>query len=320
LDAFIITHFDIDHIRGAARLVEWFIENRGGLGGIFVTGSLLLKAAVKGRKQAIRRKEVRSEYDKLVEAILRFCPDQGTTPLQPRVVDDPPMEYLNSRSGDWSLVSIYPFRSQEPGSITDAAAATTTSRLERVDQNDLSAALMVCNRGLSFPLLLLGGDVPGNPAWEKAMAFWHKKTTSYHGAKWSWLPTNTGPVWIKAPHHGSWIRGHSSAILGGQPPGVSRHAFISSANDHRRALPDKRTLEAYITRGFSVWNTGLLPVSEDPSDNKPWSLAVLSRMSSSESETKVDCIEVTWPENSPIPLGSEVRPADLDKYSEAKSD
>jgi hypothetical protein len=320
LDAFIITHFDIDHIRGAATLVEWFIEKRGGLGGIYVTGSLLLRAAVEGRKQAIRRKKVRSEYDKFVNAILRFCPDRGTqTKIRPQLADDPPLEFLKSRSGDWSLVSIYPFRTQEPASITDAAAATTTFRLQRVDQNDLSAALIVCNRGLEFPLLLLGGDVPGDPAWHKAMKFWQNKIKSYHGAEWNWLPTDAGPAWIKVPHHGSWIRGYSSAIFDGRQPGVPRHAFVSSANDYGRALPDKRVLEAYIANGYSVWNTGLLPVSKDPYDAKPWSLAVLSRLSSSESATQPDCIEVTWPVNSPIPLGSEVRLADLGKYAEAKS-
>ena len=318
LDAFVITHFDIDHIRGAARLVEWFIGERDGVGGIYVTGSYALKAAVESKKRTIKVKAVRSEFDRLLSLIERFCPPNDTkTRIQPRTADDPPLEILSSEEEGWAIVSVYPFRIREPDAIQDAATADSLYKLNRVDQNDLSAALMVCSKDIDFPLLLLGGDVPGDPAWGEAIEFWQEKITDFHGSKWDWLPTDMGPVWIKVPHHGSWIQGHSPAIFRGHKPPVSRHAVVSSGNNHRQALPDKRTLRAYLDEGFSVWNTGLLPTSVDADAQRPWSLEMLSKAAHRESHADIDCIEIHWPENSPTPIASKIDARDLGDYSEA---
>lgn len=313
LDAFIITHFDIDHFRGAARVIEWFIEEKSGIGAIYVTGSFTLKAAIEARKKQIKMKDIRTEYDRLLDAIIKYCPPcDKRTKLRPQTADDPPLQFLKSPDENWVLVSIFPFRVDEASGLREASTATTLSKLDRIDQNRFSSAMMVCSKQLDSPLLLLCGDVPGDPAWQTAIQFWQRDLVEYHGPEWEWLPTSVGPVWTKVPHHGSWIQGHSPSIFFGKAPNVNRHAFVSSAN--RGSLPDRRTLEAYLKRCYSVWNTA----SASRHTGEPWALEILSAMRAHSLPLAGERrIEVSWPSNSPMPCDSRIVESDLEGYSEA---
>lgn len=319
LRGLVITHFDMDHYRGAARLIEWFSRERSGIGGIYATASLKERMLARAVLAKYKRPTERNEFAQLRKSIFDHCLPSGDVPLHIITADQPPLE-LGSLGNGWYLVAIYPFE-RTVLQCVEAASLEDVDALRRIDHNELSAAIMVCHRTIPFPLLLLGGDVPGDTAWEVAMKYWRITSRSLPGR--DWLPSDCGPLWIKVPHHGSMVRGHSEHIFNPPPPsGQQPHAFISAAAD-RPPLPDRRTIRAYLDRGFQVWDTGRIVGAAAPGSSTIWGAMMFAQpsaptpISSIREETPFAAVRVSFSANIPRPAEAEVPEDKIDRYGVA---
>lgn len=314
LRGLVITHFDIDHYRGAARLIDWFARERSGIGGIYATASLRERVLARAVLARYKRPPERTEFAQLRKAIFDRCLPNGDIPLHIITADQPPLE-LGTLGNGWYLVAIYPFEGTVLQCV-EAASVEDVNALRRIDHNELSAVIMVCHRNVPFPLLLLGGDVPGDKAWEVAMKYW--RDTSKSMPHRDWLPSDSGPLWIKVPHHGSMVRGHSEHIF--DPPAPSDlqpHAFISAATD-RPPLPDRRTVRTYFDHGFQVWDTGKIFAPSLRNHSTTWGASVLSSSGSEKpTESQKVAIRALFSQNKPEPLQAKVEEEDVEQYGVA---
>lgn len=304
LRALVITHFDIDHYRGAAKLLRFFTEERDGVAAVCATASLTERSVANVLAREYKRVSERTEFAQLRDALLRYCLPDGPTRLVTLHADHSPLE-LGGMQGGWYIAPIYPFSKQAlqlPGQVTGKKG---------VDHNALSSALMIGHTEWNYPLLLAGGDVPGNPHWLTAMQYWRSSVAQIGGTA---APNAHGPLWIKIPHHGSFTRGHSDELF--KPPhhpDIQPHAFISAAAA-RPPLPDRRTLEEYLNRGYRVWNTGLLQaLGETPVVPGLTGFGVPDNILSLDNR-----IIAHWPENNPGPPNAMVTVESLDAYGQAK--
>jgi hypothetical protein len=304
LRALIVTHFDIDHYRGAARLLRWFVEERDGVAAVCGTASLTERAIARQLASEHRRPSERTEFGRLRDAILQHCLPEGGARLLTLHADQPPLE-LGRSGGGWYIGAIHPF-SKRALQVAENATAKRS-----IDHNVLSSALMIGHRQWTHPLLLLGGDVPGDPYWSVAMNVWRHPPEAFGSDP---MPNAYGPTWIKIPHHGSFTRGHSEHLF--EPPPAEKfaaHALISAASA-RPPLPDRRTIEAYLKKGYRVWNTGLLePLGKPATEGRSAMFGIPI-----DQVVATNRITVRWPDNSPSPPDAEVTPDSLDSYQQAK--
>lgn len=266
LRGLVITHYDLDHYRGARRVLQWFMTARDGVAALYSTASLEQRLHARVVAAKLGTPAERSEFVRLRREILAWCGADAAggrgpeVPLRPVLADLPPFHDSDLETG-WHLVGLHPFtHTQIAYGERLAEIGDDVEALQRIDHNGLSAAIMACHVAHAAPLLLLGGDVPSE-SWQAAINYWRLSPGRFTDRRW--MPTAVGPRWIKVPHHGSFVRGHSPALLEGAPPPGRRHAVIS-ASSRRSRLPDGDTIAAYQAAGLNVWTTGWIPASDPP--------------------------------------------------------
>ena len=317
LSALIISHFHIDHFRGAARLIQWFHEDgRKGIGKVCLTGGFELANLVKALWGIYRRTTERGELAQFAAVLSRYSAPRGPLLVPMLVADSEPMEIASTADG-WHVVAVHPFRIPSSAMVAQAVEAVQNKQRPFLDQNLLSGAYFVCHRHLKFPLLLLGGDVPGEKPWEDALSFWKRRKEFSPG--YDWLPTGMGPVWIKVPHHGSHTHGHSNQLFEAMAPPYDRHAFVTAGAD-RRKHPARETLIEYRARKFTLWDTGRLerarPSMQIPAysfGQQAFAYGAGAQPPSNEPDPS-GVIQVNWPENRPTPQHARIRPKEIASY------
>jgi hypothetical protein len=303
LKYFIITHTDRDHITGADRLIQWFMEERAGIDAVFYTPEFYNRIIKVSSSKGPVHPEFQSAFNRLRETINKYHDElhPGRQPRLARAITYLSHPKLRLKLSNWHFIVFYPGERD----IEEWAERVKTPSGPTAAHNRLSAAMMLCHPEVGYPLALFGGDVPGDTAWKRAMSYWHELAPEKSLCDWLTATVKFGPLWIKVPHHGSRSAGHSKHLFDGNPPPNSlRHAFVSAGNGLHH--PSHEVMLEYAKRNFEVWHTGQLPwwrrIEGLPTTSPVPRIAVARRSVGSEElsdeETAV-CIHVRWDAASP---------------------